>query len=113
MDYAFDCYKLVAEQGFRVAKDKADTAALAAGMSFEEGAEALSAAEEWAATDGLDARAVQARLESLITKINDRLDGLKPSNSETWALYKSMLRVRYQLQQSATAVLAEGAAVKF
>lgn len=97
--------------GVRVAKDQADAAAIAAGTTFPEGSEALAAAEEWSATDSLDARAVQAKLDSVMAKINSKLDLLKPSNSETWALYKSMLRVRYQLQQSATAVLAEGAAV--
>lgn len=94
--------------GVRIAKDKADAAALAAGTTFDEGAEALALADEWSSTDGLDARSVQAQLEATTAKIVERLDALKPSNNAEWQLYKAMLRTNYQLQQSARAVLAEG-----
>lgn len=96
--------------GVRIVKDKADAAALAAGTTFVEGTEALAVSEEWASSDGIDARSVQAQLDATTSKINARLDQLKPSNNAEWQLFKSMLRVNYQLRMSALAVIAEGEA---
>ena len=97
--------------GVRIAADNAIAAATAAGTTFEEAEQASANAEEWSSSDGLSAREVQATLDATLARIDDRLNALKPSNSAEWQLFKSMLRVRYQLQQSAAAVLAEGESV--
>lgn len=91
----------------RVAVQRASAAAAKAGLGFFGSLlSALEAVEEWAAEDS-DLRSVQTKLTAVVDRINQDLALLKPSTWESWSLYRSMLRVRYQLVQSGQAVIAD------
>lgn len=91
----------------RVAVEKAQAASAAAGRGLLATlSDALAAVEEWAAEDS-DLRAVQTKLDGLVARINEEANLIRPSTWESWQLYRSLLRARYQLMQAGQAVVAE------
>ncbi|MGL5361515.1 MAG: hypothetical protein ACRDBH_01450 [Bosea sp. (in: a-proteobacteria)] len=91
----------------RVAADRAVRASDLLGLPTPEAGIAAATAERWSASDSIDARAVQADVTASSAALVERMNSMKPSSSDEWELYKTLLRTNAQLRQAALSVIAD------